>query len=778
MSDATRSPNELRAELARLRQRVAELEDEQHQRQRLASDLEVVFHHSPLPMCVVGFEGYLQRVNPALQRAFGYSAEELTAWPYAEFLHPDDHAALEGHLRQLAAGRPLFDVETRICRPSGEVRLLLWSAIPLTRAAAFFCIATDITQRRHDEQELSRHRALLRATIDSLPFNFFAIGLDGRYMLQNIVSKQQHGFDTIGKRPEEICNNAHDLAIWQENNRRAFAGEKVVGDVTLSYAGEERHYHNIVAPIREGQQLYGILGVNIDITERKRAEEELRRTRDELEGRVAERTRELTQANEKLDLFRRFADAAGQGFGMADLEGIVRYFNPAMCCLTGIDTADEALGRPVIDFFPEAYHRLLLEENFPTTLRDGHWVGEVPFLTRQGRLIPAVHHTLLIRDADGQPFRLAVVSTDITERQRAEEALRASEERYRAVVEDQTELISRVTPDGRFLFVNDAFARFFGQTRQQLLQSRWQPLPVPGDLSFVEQELRRMTPQEPIVVIEHRVRSGDGSLRWMQFVNRGIFDGSGALLEIQAVGRDITDRKRAESDRERQHRMLGHLLRASDHERQVIAYDIHDGLAQHLAGALMQLDAYGHLKDFQPAQAAEAFAAGVRMLRQGHFEARRLISGVRPPILDEQGVVAAIDHLIHEQGGRAGPEIALHTRVQFRRLEFVEENAIYRIVQEGLANVAKHSRSRRARVSLTQRENRLRIEIRDWGVGFDPRQSAGNRFGLTGIRERARLLGGRFRIRSAPGAGTTLVVVLPIVERKDEAQGESRSAEG
>jgi signal transduction histidine kinase len=97
---------------------------------------------------------------------------------------------------------------------------------------------------------------------------------------------------------------------------------------------------------------------------------------------------------------------------------------------------------------------------------------------------------------------------------------------------------------------------------------------------------------------------------------------------------------------------------------------------------------------------------------------------------------------------------------------------IYRIVQEGLTNARRHSHSDRILVSLKQRDNRLRIEIRDWGVGFDPQTVHENRFGLQGIRERARLLEGRCRIKSKPGKGTCIVVELPVTEREvDQRKG-------
>ncbi len=255
---------------------------------------------------------------------------------------------------------------------------------------------------------------------------------------------------------------------------------------------------------------------------------------------------------------------------------------------------------------------------------------------------------------------------------------------------------------------------------------------------------------------------------------------------VGGVGIDITERKLAEealqaahdeleqrvkertAELAKEYRNVKHLLHASDNERQLIAYEIHDGLAQQLAGSLMQLQAFDHLKDKSPKKAAKAFDAAMTMLRQGHFETRRLIAGVRPPILDESGIVEAVAHLIHEVSRERGPKIDWHTGVDFDRLDPTLENAIYRIAQEALTNACKHSRSKRIWVSLSQRGDRLRIEVRDWGVGFDPKTVPKNHFGLEGIRQRARLLGGKCSIRSTAGKGARVIVELPVVPRDEE----------
>ena len=134
----------------------------------------------------------------------------------------------------------------------------------------------------------------------------------------------------------------------------------------------------------------------------------------------------------------------------------------------------------------------------------------------------------------------------------------------------------------------------------------------------------------------------------------------------------------------------------------------------------------------------------------------------------KQGVAEAIAHLVHEQGRGKGPKIEYRSRVDFDRLDPTLENAIYRIAQEALTNACKHSKSERISVSLLQRGDHLRIEIRDWGVGFDPKAVPKSHFGLEGIRQRARLLGGKCSIRSTAGKGTRIIVELPVVLRDED----------
>jgi PAS domain S-box-containing protein len=121
-----------------------------------------------------------------------------------------------------------------------------------------------------------------------------------------------------------------------------------------------------------------------------------------------------------------------------------------------------------------------------------------------------------------------------------------AQDSHRIVVEDLTEIICRFLPDGRLSYVNEVYCRFFGRTREQLIGQRWQPGAVAEDVQLIEERLRLLSPKTPVVSIENRVYDGKGRLRWMEFVNRAIFDDQGLLKEMQSVGRDITERVLAE----------------------------------------------------------------------------------------------------------------------------------------------------------------------------------------------------------------------------------------
>lgn len=177
-------------------------------------------------------------------------------------------------------------------------------------------------------------------------------------------------------------------------------------------------------------------------------------------------------------------------------------------------------------------------------------VQSTPVLNQSGQIIAMLStHWRLPHRPDAKTLEmldhLTVLLAAFIEQTTTETPL-LPENRYRAIIQDLTEVICRVLPDGTFSFVNEVFCKLFGKTSQQLIGQRWHPIAHDDDLPIIEAKLREMSPDNPVINMVNRNYVADGELRWMQWVNRGIYDTDGHLKEIQAVGRDITALKNVE----------------------------------------------------------------------------------------------------------------------------------------------------------------------------------------------------------------------------------------
>ena len=260
------------------------------------------------------------------------------------------------------------------------------------------------TKQKQAEKVFRENEARLRTVIESIPFDIFMIDATGHYVLQNSTCRKNLG-DVTGKRPEDVAQDQEMLALWDSNNRRAFAGEVVSGEVSFRIIkGEERYFYNIIAPIKDHGKIYGILGVNIDITERKRFEESLK------------------QLMHKHQLI---LDAAGEGIVGMDLEGKITFANPFAVKTTGYKI-EEIIGQNLHqllhykkpDGTPYPY------EEYPSyeTLKNGisKNIRDEVFFRKDGTSFP-VRYTSTPIIEEGIIKGAVVTFRDITERKRLEE---------------------------------------------------------------------------------------------------------------------------------------------------------------------------------------------------------------------------------------------------------------------------------------------------------------------------------------------------------------------
>ena len=219
------------------------------------------------------------------------------------------------------------------------------------------------------------------------------------------------------------------------------------------------------------------------------------------------------------------------------------------------------------------------------------------------------------------------------------------------------------------------------------------------------------------------------------------------------------------------HDLVRRLLTTQEEERRRVAYDIHDGLAQTAAAAYQHLQIFARGYPPGSARARGVLEEAVELVRQTVGEARQVIADLRPTVLDDLGLAAAV-HLQVETLRAEGWEVGYEEALGDERLPTEVETALFRVAQETLTNVRKHARaSRRAHVTLHRLGGTIRLLVRDEGSGFRSDEvmnggGPGERVGLSGMRERISLLGGRFEIHSEPGTGTSVLaeVKLPAAE--------------
>jgi hypothetical protein len=363
------------------------------------------------------------------------------------------------------------------------------------------------------------------------------------------------------------------------------------------------------------------------------------------------------------------------------------------------------------------------------------------------------------------------VIRDVTERVNLEEARRESEERYRALVDLSPEAIV-VHASGTIVYVNEATVRLLLAPSREALIGRsfldFVPPAYTGDV------LRRMQakPEEvqkegPLLV---KATRGDGQEFYLEAIASRITYGGQPAAQV--ILRDITDRVRAyeelRSSREQLRRLSTHLQSVRESERGAIAREIHD----ELGGALtaLKFDIASFEEVLPPGDAGglrgiivEKLESMSALIDSTVHTMRRIITQLRPVLLDSLGLSAAIEWLAEDFEHRTG--IACETRIhgEDALADHDRATAVYRIVQETLTNVARHAGATRVEIAMDIREGTLRLSVNDNGKGVTDEQiRAPGSFGIIGMKERALIFGGEVTLGSSGGGGTTVSLILPL----------------
>jgi PAS domain S-box-containing protein len=364
---------------------------------------------------------------------------------------------------------------------------------------------------------------------------------------------------------------------------------------------------------------------------------------------------------------------------------------------------------------------------------------------------------------------VAELEARITERKRAEEALRESEERYRELFENARDAIYVHDLDGQYISVNRAAEALSGYTRDEILGRHFTDFVAHEHLGQVRDCLLTKLEREGETTYEVEVLAKDGRRVPVEVSSRAIYE-NGVIVSVQGTARDITERKQAQDTLRMFSRQL---IEAQEDERRRIARDLHDQIGQALTAVKMNL--YTVQRCCHGPEATHCLKDNIDAVDEALRLVRDLSVDLRPPLLDDLGLATALCWYVDRYEKRAGvrAEVLIELPNQNERFSRDLETACFRIAQEALTNVARHARASHVLLQLTRTATTLEMVVRDDGVGFDPatlrkRARRVATLGLLGMQERAHAAGGMLGIHSNFSRGTEIRFSVPVDNTRPE----------
>lgn len=608
--------------------------------------------------------------------------------------------------------------------------------------------------RQRAEQALKDSEKRFQAFLDNGPYVAFMKDKGGRHVYANRRFRQMfHWSPEDGEKtadadhfPPEVV---HQL---QENDERVLDTGQVLETVEEVPTPDGVLHSWLVfkfpVPQESDRPLLG--GVAIDITDRQRGEAELR---------------------EREKLFRQLTENIREVFLMT---------SPSMDSVLYVSSAfEEVWGRPRGELCerPRSWIDAILPSDrerwlaaYHQALREGQSSAEFRIARPDGSVRWVRHRAFPIRDESGHIYRIAGIADDITEQRQAETALRESETFHRVISELTADYAYCCSVDAnnviRMESVTEGFTRVTGFPLEELQErGDWPSLIHPDDLPLTAKKAGGILAGQQDVN-ELRIVTRGGEIRWIRYSSCPLWDAeAGRVTRLIGAVRDITVDKQAEAKLRDSARRLQHLsrrlLQVQERERRHLARELHDEVGQTLTGLMLTLEVAARLS---AGEVAAGIGQAQELVRELMARVRDLSLDLRPSMLDDLGLCPALEWHFRRYTAQTDVRVKFELPPLPQPLPAEVATTAYRIVQEALTNVARHSGVREATVRLWAEDERLYIEIADEGAGFDGGHSAnaGVSSGLSGMQERADLLGGQLTVASHPGGGTRITAELPL----------------
>lgn len=614
-------------------------------------------------------------------------------------------------------------------------------------------VARDISKQKADEEELkhSNERFVMIAstTNDAIwEWNLLTDELWSNEMHQRLYGLTRYDPVPVKEQWEERIhpNEREGILAMQD---QALASQNNVFISEYRFRKTQNEYIHIfdrcyIVRNAEGKPVR-MTGSMMDITEQKKAEEIIRRS------------------NERFELI---AKTTNDAVWETDLVTQQSWGNEMHQRLYGLTMADTVPDMRVWEehIHPEEREAILQSLHNALESNENVWINEYRFLTVKDGWINIYDRTYILRNKEGQPVRLIGSMMDITERKKVEQELQQSEEKYRTLVEQATDGIFISDLSGKFHIVNTAGITLSGYSSEELKNMTIYDLAEPEDLiknPFHFAEMR----SEKGVRVERKMLCKDGSITDIEVNAKFLSDG-----RFLAIIRDITDRKKAEEELKSSYKSIrkltSYLQNIREEERSHIAREIHDELGQQLT--VMKMDISWINKRIAP-YADEVIDNRMneilKMLNDTVNSVRRISSDLRPSLLDDLGLVAALEWQLAEFEKRFSIKTSVEADEIFVDLPKDITTGLFRIVQESLTNVVRHAQATEINIQLRKGKGSLTLIIADNGNGFETETIKSKKtLGILGMQERTLMLNGQYSINSSKVNGTVVKVVVPVLE--------------
>ncbi|MEP0860510.1 MAG: PAS domain S-box protein [Ignavibacterium sp.] len=599
-----------------------------------------------------------------------------------------------------------------------------------------------------DEQEKTK------MIIEYASEGIFIADEKGKYIDVNPVGCRMLGYS----KEELLEKNLRDLIYYDSSAPplaldKLLAGETVTVERKLKKKDGSFLHCEIVAKMLPDKRFQGLVR---DISERKRAEDILK------------------QSEER---FRAFFNSDVIGTFYGDVNGNVFSANDEFLRILGLTKEDLSIEKVRIQNFTPPEYSKLDEENIRSALVIGSCQPyEKQFIKKNGERIWVLIGFVVVGNKREEILGYAL---DLTK-------LKETEENYKRLYIENEELLQRlqlhleriplayliIDKDFKIKFFNPEAEKVFGYTNKEVKGKDPYEFLIPeSSKPLVEEKRKRWMMGDMNANGINENITKDGRIILCEWYNTPILDEDGNLVEVISMGIDVTEREKSKEElinsEQKLRALASHLQSVREEERAAIARELHDELGQILTSVKMNL----MMMSKQVIQEDESFDKTIfeneiqsmnEMIEHSVRRLKKLISELRPEVLDNLGLIPAVEWLVEQFISRSGIKVNYSPKIKNIDLPKDKQLNIYRIIQESLTNVLRHSQANEINLNIFESDNNICIEIKDNGRGFSPDNlDPLHSIGITGMKERALTFGAKLKIESLPGSGTSVLLSVP-----------------